>query len=120
MCIFSQPVRHVSNTSIFARFLEDGHQALVYSMTYAADDALAMVLPLPIRSGASENAVRFINLERYPQFFRDLARGFPAEMVASGSALSLQPQAVRHTLKVHDVGDFEASFVPTQADFDRL
>ena len=76
MCCFSQPVEVVSDTNIFARGAS-GRQSLVYSMSYAAAADLAMVLPLPVPPGPPEDAVRFINLGRYPGFFDDMRRGFP-------------------------------------------
>ncbi len=118
MCCFSQPVELVSNTNIFARSA-DGRQFLVYGMTYAARTELAMVLPLPVPPRPAEDAVTFINLERYPDFFQDMRRGFPPQ---TDAWLSRAPMAAAAgpQLQVHDVGDFEASFVPTLADFSRL
>ncbi len=119
MCCFSQPVELVADTNIFARS-DNGRQFLVYSMSYAAPTDLAMVLPLPVPSDAPEDAVRFINLQRYPTFFDDMRSGFPPRMVyplgIGATAASLDAPKLR----VHDVGDFEASFVPRIADFDRL
>jgi hypothetical protein len=120
MCCFSQPVEFVSATSIFARGA-NGSQFLVYSMRYAASGDLAMVLPLPVPPNPPEDAVRFINLQRYPSFFDDMARGFPRIMTllrSAGMIKSLSEDAPK--LEVHEVGDFEASFVPRIADFDRL
>jgi hypothetical protein len=80
-----------------------------------------MVLPLPVPPRPPEDAVRFINLERYPTFFEDMARGFPKRMVlyrGGGSMKGLSDEAP--TLKVHEVGAFEASFVPRVGDFERL
>jgi hypothetical protein len=118
MCCFSQPVEMVSNTNIFARSA-NGRQFLVYGMTYAARTDLAMVLPLPVPPRPPEDAVTFINLERYPDFFQDMRRGFPPQTdpwrSRAPAAVAAGPQ-----LQVHDVGDFEASFVPTLADFSRL
>src|SRR5262245_6538175 len=119
MCCFSQPVELVTNTNIFARGV-NGRQFLVYSMTYAAAGDLAMVLPLPVPPNPSEDAVRFINLEHKPTFFFELRRGFP-DMEAHFTTYymgSLSPGAPK--LRVHDVGRFEASFVPRVDDFDRL
>jgi hypothetical protein len=116
MCCFSQRVELVTDTNIFARGAND-RQFLVYSMTYAAPADLAMVLPLPVPPNPAEDAVRFINLRRYPGFFDDMRRGFLEEtlgvekMAASLNAPKLQ---------VHDVGDFEASFAPRIDDFNRL
>ena len=82
MCCFSQPVEVVADTNIFARSA-NGRQFLVYSMAYAAATDLAMVLPLPVPPRPPEDAVRFINLERYPAFFRDMASGFPPKWLAT-------------------------------------
>src|ERR1051325_5229800 len=77
MCCFSGSVRSVSATSIFARPGEGGRQFVAYSMTIDMESSLAMVLPIPVKKGADEKAVRFINLEKYPNFFGDLDAGFP-------------------------------------------
>ncbi|HEV2667833.1 MAG TPA: hypothetical protein VG324_23150, partial [Blastocatellia bacterium] len=80
MCCFSQPVELVADTNIFARS-DNGRQFLVYSMSYAAPTDLAMILPLPVPPDPSEDAVRFINLQRYPTFFSDMRRGFPPRIL---------------------------------------
>ena len=116
VCCFSQPVDLVADTHIFARGA-NGSQFLVYSMTFEATGDLAMILPLPVPPNPRDDAVRFINLERYPDFFADLRRGFPAPLAAK---LALAVSAEEPALRVHDVGSFEASFVPQTTDFDRL
>ena len=118
MCCFSQPVALVSDTNIFARRV-NGRQFLVYSMDYAAATDLAMVLPLPVPPNSPEDAVRFISLEKYPTFFGDMGRGFAPRM-AFPQSLGFRVPASAPRLKVHEVGDFEASFVPRIEDFDRL
>jgi hypothetical protein len=119
MCCFSRSVRLVSNTSIFGRATGRGSQMLVYAMSVGASEALAMVLPIPAPPRSPEGAVRFINLEGYPRFFEDLRSGFPElAMGAFGPPPLAAAPAAR--LAVHDVGAFEASFVPTQPDFARL
>ena len=40
MCCFSRAVVQVTGTRIFARAMDDVHQALVYSLKLAADEAL--------------------------------------------------------------------------------
>lgn len=116
MCIFSRNVFSVSGTKIFARHSVNGGQFLVYSMAYEAGSELAMILPLPTPALPPEDAVRFINLSEYPRFFEDISRGF------TQSRVLIQASAVPTTsvLQVHEVGNFEASFVPQQRDFDRL
>lgn len=121
MCCFSRPIPYVASTRIFAR-LAGARQRLVYGMSFAAAEELAMVLPLPVVPGAGEAAVRFVDLSGYRTFFTDLEAGFPVFMLAAakgGPAFrGAMPQ--RPKLVVHEVGDFVASFVPTPADFDRL
>ena len=117
MCCFSQPVELVSGTTIFAR-RRNGRQLLVYSMRYRASAALAMVLPLPVPPAPPEDAVTFINLERYPEFFADMRKGFP--LSPSWSLDFMAASIAISTLEVHDVGSFEASFVPRAEDFVRL
>ncbi len=116
MCMFSGQVSSVANTRIFARSAAAGGQFLVYSMQYQAGTELAMILPLPTPPAAAEEAVRFIDLSGYAQFFDDMARGF---ILPQSRALSPGP-APAGKLKVHEVGSFQASFVPQQADFARL
>jgi hypothetical protein len=119
MCCFSRPVKLVADTSIFARGSKEGRQFLVYSMQLSAAEDLAMILPIPVPSESKEDAVRFINLEKYPSFFTDLRAGFPIPEAALATRNS-GPKAAGLKLKVIEVGSFEASFVPTVKDFARL
>src|SRR5262249_38368525 len=121
MCCFSQPVISVSGTNIFARPDADGRQLLVYSMTINARNDLAMILPLPVKTTAGEKDVKFIDLKGYPEFFADMEVGFPrAHASTRGLTLGDPAAASPSALEVIRVGDFEASFVPTQKDFSRL
>jgi len=97
----------------------DGRQLLVYEMRFTADADLAMVLPLPTAAGSGEKALQFVSLQKYADFFRDLDVLFPKPAVASRT-LALPPGAIAAALEVHQVGAFEASFVPSIADFERL
>ncbi len=119
MCCFSGAVEQVSSTHIFARSA-NGRQFLAYSMTYAAAADLAMVLPLPVPPNLPEDAIRFINLEHYPTFFEDLERGFPPPPRDPEALSEFEDLMAEPMLQVHDVGSFEASFVPRLEDFDRL
>jgi len=119
MCIFSQPIQHVSKTCLYARGVES-EQILVYSMAVAASSELAMILPLPVALGSGEDAVRFLDLSPYPTFFEDLRRAFPKYLSFGLAPSAVAPSFVPHVLKVHSVGAFEASFVPTLSDFQRL
>jgi hypothetical protein len=76
-----------------------------------------MILPLPTPKAPPEDAVKFINLQKYADFFKDMAAGFPAPPPTRGKPMTFSGGL---GLVVHDVGDFEASFVPTVKDFDRL
>ena len=122
MCMFSGPVIYVDETNIFARGSAEGRQFIVYSMTMKAKDDLAMILPLPVPKNTADDAVKFINLEKYPDFFSDLDSGFP---VVGGGSSGGQTRAhslgiAKAPLKVVEVGSFEASYVPSIPDFKRL
>jgi hypothetical protein len=119
MCCFSRPVDRVANTNIFARSGKEGRQFLVYSMTLSAKEDLAMILPIPVPKEPKDDAVRFINLEKYPDFFADMLRGFPPPP-ATRSLGPTNSLGAKAPLPVVEVGSFEASFVPTVKDFDRL
>src|SRR5262245_11792508 len=121
MCCFSGHVEHVADTSIFARSVEKGRQILVYSMTIETRSDVAMILPLPVPAGSPEDAVRFISLKEYADFFKDMKKGFP-EPVSRGliPTKSAPAAAAPEKLEVVQVGEFEASFVPAVKDFSRL
>jgi hypothetical protein len=110
MCIFTGTVNSVRNTKIFAAMLPNGRQGLIYEMNLHMEQSLAMVLPLPV-NGTSD--AEFVDLSKYSDFFSDLELGFPDD------ALSLSLGAPG-TLAVQLVGSFEASYVPSIQDFDRL
>lgn len=120
MCCFSRSVAYVGGTRIFARAAPEGHQHLAYAMRVASREPVAMVLPLPTPVDVADDAVRFVDLSAYPDLFDDLNKGFPMVFDVAPSRGGFAPQPARRTLVVHDVGDFEASFVPSVADFDRL
>ncbi len=122
MCCFSQSVKYVHATNIFARSGANGRQWLVYSMEYEAKTDLSMVLPIPVKAGSGENAVEFIDLKEYESFFADLLKGFPMKMDSGGigCSKSAEKSAAGAKLPVVQVGNFEASYVPTIKDFDRL
>lgn len=120
MCCFSRSVELVSNTNIFARSSKAGRQFVVYAMSLQADEDLAMILPIPVPKGSPDDAVRFISLKEYPQFFADMKRLFPRRSVPSRSGALSEPAAKDRPLPVVEVGDFGASFVPSIRDFARL
>lgn len=123
MCCFSRPVKRVFGTNIFARGSTKGRQFIVYSMSLMAEEDLAMILPLPVPAKTADDAVKFIDLSKFPKFFADLRAGFPEEPAKNDSRRPLAlggGGGIADPLKVVQVGSFEASFVPTVKDFDRL
>jgi hypothetical protein len=120
MCCFSQAVDLVADTNIFARASKEGRQFLVYSMTMSAKEDLAMILPIPTPKASKEDAVNFISLKEYPAFFKDLRSGFPVPATLGDKADKAGEKPDRGNLKVVEVGDFVASFVPTVKDFSRV
>lgn len=120
MCIFSRPVISVANTQIFARRTGRGTQFLAYQMNYESRDENAMILPVPVRAPVGESSLRFIDLEGYPELFRDLDLGFPFRQPVSIGCSMASEYKSEVALEVFKVGNYIASFVPTVADFDRL
>lgn len=117
MCCFSGNVTFVTGTRIFARMIEASRQGLVYQMQFGAKEDLAIILPLPVTIGADEKAVQFIDLSGYPEFFKHLRAGFPPEPQLRALAAGGPAKAA---LEVKQVGSYDASFVPTVKDFERL
>jgi hypothetical protein len=120
MCCFSRRVEKVADTNIFARASKGDKQFLVYGMFLSAKDDLAMILPLPTPKASREDAVRFISLKDYPDFFKDMLKGFPTRALGGGKGRDKSKGDGHGKLKVVQVGAFEASFVPTVKDFKRL
>lgn len=122
MCCFSGKVDVVADTNIFARASKDNRQFLVYSMRFKSADDLAMILPIPTPKDSAEDAVKFINLQKYPTFFDDLRSGFPIPKNDSRSRGPAQGGlgGKNTALPVVEVGSFVASFVPAIKDFARL
>jgi hypothetical protein len=124
MCCFSGNIENVYDTRIFAAVwpVADGsfRQSLVYQMGYEAKSDLAMVLPIPVAPKSGEKAVKFLNLEEHSAFFKQLARCFPQPKALAREGFGPPPPVATPTLAVEKVGSYEASFVPTIADFARL
>jgi len=120
MCCFSRPVKLVAKTNIFARASDKGRQFIVYSMTVDASEELAMILPIPVPTDSDDDAVRFINLEEYADFFDEIQAGYPAPVSLSIERKVKAPGRPTAAIKVERVGSFEASFVPSIKDFSRL
>lgn len=120
MCCFSRPVESVTDTKIFARSHADGRQLLVYRMKLSTAEENAMILPLPVKPGTDEKGLLFVDLSGCPDFFVGLNALFPAPGDAGGPFAADILSDKSRTLEVQKVGSFEASFVPSLADFTRL
>ena len=120
MCIFSRPVHSVNDTKIFARPTGTGSQFLAYQMNYESQGENAMILPIPVRNPANEDCLRFIDLQDYEYFFYDLAKGFPYVPPSFNIACSGGYKTASEALRLHKVGSYIASFVPTIDDFEKL
>jgi len=119
MCICSKTAE-LSNTNIFARAGKDGRQYLVYSMVIKAAEELALILPIPTPKASKEDAVKFIALDKYEDFFDEMRKGWPEPKSNSRGPASGGKEDPAPKLKVVEVGSFIASFVPTQKDFERV
>lgn len=125
MCCFSGPVSSVTDTRLFARWLpgtKPDRQVIAYQMRYRTKREVAMILPLPVVPRSGEESVKFLDLEKEPEFFERLEKLWPVPEMTMGKAAAPAPVAAssREPLLVIKVGSFEASFVPSQEDFSRL
>ncbi len=121
MCCFTRKVEEVKNTRIFARLGRRGNQVLIYQMALNAPEDLAMVLPVPVKPGSSEEAMTFFDFSAYGTVFDDLWKLFPEQQTGYGSdPFAAAPASRSNTLRVVNVGAYEASFVPKIVDFSRL
>jgi len=123
----------ITRTRIFARHSRPGYQSVVYSMVIASENRAAMILPIPVVPGSGEDALIFHDLSAYPQFFDDLDQACFSERVEDPFLAPVSEAGFDHMgdmggyaegavklLTVHEVGDYEASYVPGLSDFDRL
>lgn len=119
MCCFTGKVEEVTNTRIFARLGAQGNQVIIYQMALNAPQDVAMVLPVPVKQGTGDDAVKFFDFSKYTAVFTDLGEMFETNLTYGGPfAAAAEPSHA--TLQVHSVGAYDASFVPTIADFQRL
>ncbi len=119
MCCFSREVTEVKDTRIFARMGAKGNQVIIYQMSIHAREDLAMVLPIPVAEGAAETAVKFFDFSAYKTLFADLHRMFPVQRMDYAGTFGAAPRSAP-ALQVVSVGAYDASFVPSIADFSRL
>jgi hypothetical protein len=105
MSAFSGSLQQVANTRIFAR-AQDGKEYLAYQFDYAADGPIALILPLPTPPDTTAEAVRFIDLSGYPEFFADMEKGFPYARDVSGA----NP---RRRMYGEKTNDYQGTFYPT-------
>lgn len=120
MCIFSSQVQSVGATRIFVADLGRGVHATAYQMDFLASEPVAMILPVPVLKGTGDEALAFVSLGGYVRFFNDLDRCFPEPEAWRKGSYGLSAPILASILAVHEVGDFEASYVPSIADFPRL
>ena len=112
MCVIVGGVQHVANTKILVAPMRRGHQLTVYQNQVDMTNPTAMILPFPYGNKGAE----LIDLSGYPQIFDDLSRAFSKyELVGVNNSYSSAK-----TIKVHQVGSYSVSIVPTIDDFDRL
>jgi hypothetical protein len=120
MCIFLGEIERVFCTNIYSRLFYnfDGGpplQSLIYSMGYKARSDVAMVLPIPC-----ESKPQFVNLEDYKELFDDLTASFVPKQAASASISLGLAEDELGILAVEQVGAYDASYVPSARDLNRL
>lgn len=143
MCIFSGPVGAVSRTNILVGAVMQSHiitvrdrqggsrrvrrpvpgkppmQLTIYSNTVQLNsggrgEPVAMILPFPLIKG--RNRVKMYDLSKYPKLFKDLDKMFTR--VEQSNSFDSDYSSDR--LKIHNVGSYKASIVPSYEHFKKL
>lgn len=117
MCIILETVRSVSKTRIYTTVNEaNTHQILVYQNTVDTQDGNTMILPVP-----KPGSVKFVNLERYPNFFDDCEKCFKEErnMYSASYSCSLRSSTPQEPLPVFHVGSYQVSIAPSVHELHR-
>ena len=116
MCILSDEVRTVAKTQIYISASSDNQRQLtVYAnQVDSVNKWNSMILPVPFPS-----SIEFVNIEKYANFFTDLNNCFSDmnRLYASANLTRSAPSNFSRTLEIFEVGSYEASIVPTIADF---
>jgi hypothetical protein len=86
MPLFAGPIQSVYRVQMFARGRSDGRQLLVYSIAYRASDDALLVIPLATPPDLGPENIGLIGLPKARDFFEDLARGFPPDVVGDDGA----------------------------------
>lgn len=110
---------HVARTRILARRIDPKTQALVYQMDFGSKGDVAMILPLPVAADAIDGGVHFIDLSGWADLFTRLDALFPRPEAGVRKNLA-RAAGPMQSLPVLRVGSFEASVVPSPAEFVRL
>jgi hypothetical protein len=149
MCIFSGPVGAVSRTNILVGAVMQSHvvtvrdrqggsrrvrrpvpdkpamQLTIYSNTVQLNsgshgEPTAMILPFPLIKG--KNRIKLYDFSKYPKLFKDLDKMFK-KVSRGGDMLSFDSDYMAQNsgrLKIHNVGSYKASIVPSYDSFKKL
>ena len=107
MCIFTGAITSVSATRILARMMASDRQVLVYDARLRTDADVAMILPVPVPSGAGEDAVRFIALDGYHELLDDVRLRLAKDYLSS---TELNAQEIAELLGYTESTNFRRAF----------
>lgn len=122
MCMFTEPVRDVSKTKIFAAELfapQTPLQITIYTNTVQLENGnpVAMILPCPNPSGDPDRIKVFDSQRLSNSFFDNLATKFQF-MYRNGGSRSMSRS--KSYIEVERIGNYKVSRVGSYSDFDRL
>jgi len=126
MCVFSGPVRNVSNTRIFVTELKSGDQFTVYqnAVAFAANSKrVAMILPFPNPNGTITAYSQIMwNMSEYKNFFKHCNDLFPMPVTKGISSRSTarSKSSVLEPLPIFQCGAYEYSVVSNFDEFSAL
>lgn len=113
MCIINEPAE-VNETQLFVAPHSNGlDQITVYANKVKTNsNNNMMLLPVPY-----PDTVKFIDLQNYQSIFNDLERPFVNNQYNGVTTYSIPESNI---LKIHNIGSYMATLVPTHKDLDRI
>lgn len=116
MCIITSTVDSVSTTRIYiSADHANRRQLTIYSNVVASPEENVMVLPVP-----NPDSVELLDFSHYPDFFTDLKACFIERTQRSYTNNTFLVSKSTNSLPVFRIGSYDASIVPSIADFPRL
>lgn len=123
MCMFTDIVRDVKDTNIFAcRLITNSNpkQLTVYTNSVELKEPVAMILPCPNRTGDPDEITVFDSSKLDTSFFNLLNDHFTVRRQTRGMRSFTNGYVEEDSIEVENIGNYKVSRVGNYSDFSRL